>query len=170
MKKNLNIFLTIIIILMVGLVFLNLPADNTEEEKDVGGVMYTQKVTILDAVIATTTSNAFNIDGAKRVTLFLDQDFVGGTGLFSTTTYAVTTSLDGDTYITYNKLIENLANTNSQDITRVASKVVDDATDYYLTMDLTNDIFGFMKVTATTLTTGTPVASTTVTVTALIDY
>ena len=169
MKKNLNIFLTIIIILMVGLVFLNLPADNTEEEKDIGGVMYTQKVIILDAVTASTTSTGINIDGAKRVTMLLDQDYVGGSGYLATTTYTFSASVDGLTYVTYNKLIDNLTNSNVQDITRVASKVADDGADYILSMDLTNDIFSYFKVIATTVTPN-PLASTTVTVTALIDY
>ena len=129
-----------------------------------------KKTTVLDAVTSTTTSSAIDIEGAKRVTLFLDQDFVGGTNLFSTTTFAVTVSIDDTTYITYNKLIDNLTNSNSQNLTRVASKVVDDATDYILSMDLENDLFSSFKVSATTaMAEGTKLASTTVTVKALIE-
>jgi len=125
--------------------------------------------TIMDAVTATTTSSAIDIRGAKRATLFLDQDLVGlGSGL-STTTFAVTVSTDKSTFVTYNKLIDNVINSNSQDLTRVASKIVDDGTDYILTMDLSEDIFTQFKVTATTLGAGLP-ASTTATVHALIEF
>lgn len=128
-------------------------------------------VTILDAVTATTTSSAIDIRGAKRVTLFLDQDFVGGSALFSTTTFAVTVSTDKTTFVTFNKLIDNLTNSNSQDLTRVASKVVDDATDKILSMDLENDVFTQFKVTATTdMAAGTAIGSTTATVKALIEF
>lgn len=126
-------------------------------------------VTVMDAVTATTTSSAIDIRGAKRATLFLDQDLVNQSSGLSTTTFAVTVSTDKSTFVTYNKLIDNVVNSNSQDLTRVASKVVDDGTDYILTMDLSEDVFSQFKVTATTLT-GQPIASTTVTVHALIEY
>ena len=139
-------------------------------ESEVGARSVFKEVTPLNAVTASTTSSAIEIKGAKRVTLFLDQDYVGGTGYIATTTYTFSVSNDDDTYVTYNKMIDNLANTNAQGLTRVASKVADAANqDYILSMDLDHDIFSSFKVIATT-DTASNLASTTVTVKALIEY
>lgn len=134
-----------------------------------GGGNFIKSVTPLNAVTATTTSDAIEINGAKRVTLFLDQDLVDLASGKSTTTFAVTVSTDDTTYITYNKLIDNVTNSNSQTLTRVASKVVDDGTDYILSLDLTSDVFSSFKVSATNANPYNP-ASTTATVKALIEF
>lgn len=178
MKKSIIISILALVFIVGGAYALTIKGtpqelDNIEyevEEQKLGGYDNLVKdVTVLDAVIATTTSSAIDIRGAKRVTLFLDQDLIDANDGLATTTFAVTVSTDKTTFITYNKLIDNVTNANSQDLTRVASKVVDDGTDYILSMDLSQDVFTQFKLTATTLTTE-PVASTTVTVQALIEY
>jgi hypothetical protein len=121
------------------------------------------------ATATTTTSSAIGIEGAKRVTLFLDQDLVGIAAGLATTTFAVTVSTDDSTYITYNKLIDNVTNANSQELTRVASKVVGNGTDYILSLDLGDDVLSSFKITATKTGAGL-LASTTITAKALIEF
>lgn len=104
----------------------------------------------LDAVDATTTSEAINIEGAKRITWqFTRTNHSAGSSAF-----AVTVSLDGVNYITYNKLIDNVTNTNAQTLTRVASASLASNTSKVYSMDMENDAYKYMKVTATETTDG----------------
>ena len=100
---------------------------------------------------ATTTSLAQNIEGAKKVTfIFKRSDHSAGKTVFT-----VTVSADDSNYITYNKLIDNVTNTNSQNLTRVGSYDTGaaNATKFY-TMS-PEDCFKYCKVTATETTDGT---------------
>jgi hypothetical protein len=107
--------------------------------------------TVLDAVTATTTSDAISIEGAKKVSfLFTRANHSSGSSAFS-----VTASIDGVTYVTYNKLIENATNTNVQNVTRVASKTLSANGSALMSMDLVHDAYRYIKVTATETTDGT---------------
>lgn len=135
------------------------------QEQNLGYGQLMQSKTVLDAISATTTSSAIDIEGAKRVVLYFDVSNVTGSGL-ATSTFVVTVSADGTNFVTYNKLIDNIVNTNAQGLTRVASEIVATNATSILTMDLTNDIFKSFKVTDTIIGTTTSI----VTVSALIDY
>lgn len=116
-------------------------------QSNVRGAVY-KSPTIINASTATTTSSAIEIKGAKRVTLFLTTNIP--TAGFATTTFAVTVSGDDTNYTTYSKLIDNAATTNSQTVTRVASKAYDSTTTAAIvSLDLTNDTFSSFKVSAT---------------------
>ena len=106
---------------------------------------------VLDAVTATTTSEAINIENAEKATL----EFTRSAHSAGSSTFAVTVSLDGVTYIAYNKLITNVANTNAQTQIRVASVALASNTSSFVSMDLTQDSFRYMKVTVTEATDGT---------------
>jgi len=113
---------------------------------------YTEICHVLDAVEATTTSQPVNIEDATRVTfVFKRSDHSAGKTVFS-----VTVSVDGTNYITYNKLIDNVANANTETLTRV-SEFDTGAANVTATysMDLTTDVFRYVKVTATETTDGT---------------
>ncbi len=127
-----------------------------------GGV--TDSVTVLDGISATVTSSSINIDGAERVTLAFTIANVTGTGL-ATSTFAVEVSNDETNWVTYNKLVDNVINSNSQELTRVASEIVDTNGTTFLSMDLQHDNFMFLRMTDTI--TGTTTSN--VTVKALID-
>lgn len=105
-------------------------------------------VALISASTATTTSSAIGIKNAKKVTLFLSTDIpVAG---YATTTFAVTVSEDGSTWTTYNRLIDNVANTSSQNLTRVASKAYDaTSTAAIVSLDLADMGFNYFKVSAT---------------------
>jgi len=106
----------------------------------------------LNKVTATTTSEIIDVKYAKKVSLlFIRADHGSGKTVFS-----VEASLNGTTFFTYNKLIPNVANSNAQTLTRVASYDTGaaNATALY-SLDLENDIISAIKITATETTDGT---------------
>lgn len=108
----------------------------------------------LTGVTATTTSQAVNVENAKKVIfMFKREDHSAGKTVFS-----VTVSPDGTNFITYNKLIDNVVNSNSQQLTRVASYDTGaaNATKFYTLSP--GDCFKEVKVTATETTDGTHTA------------
>ncbi len=109
------------------------------------------KLKAIDAATVTTTSDPIALHGVKRCTLqFIRADHTSGN-----TVYSVQVSIDGINYVTYNKLIDNVANSNVQTLTRVASATLSSNTSKMYSMDLENDVYEFMKVTATRTTDGT---------------
>ena len=131
---------------------------------DLGGSDITKSMTVLDGVTTTATSRSINVEGAKRISLYFTLADIGATD--ATSTFAVTASLDDTNYVTYNKLIDNVANSNSQDLTRVASYVSGANGTAMYSMNLEDDIIRFFKVSNTVAGSGT----TTATVKALINY
>ena len=110
--------------------------------------------TPLNAVTATTTSEEIVIAGAKKVSfLFKRANHSAGSS-----TFTVEVSLDGTTYVAYNKLISNATNTNAQTLTRVASVALASDTSALYSMDLQNDAIYSIKITATEVTDGTHTA------------
>lgn len=111
-------------------------------------------ITAIDAVTATTESGAINIEKAKKVTfLFTRANHSSGSSLFD-----VDVSVDGTTFVDYNKLIDNVANTNAQTLTRVANKSLASNTSAVLSMDLQHDSYKEIKVKVTETTDGTHTA------------
>lgn len=105
----------------------------------------------LDGVTETTTSQEINIEDAKKVIfVFKREDHTAGKTVFS-----VTVSVDGTNFVTYSKLIDNVANSNAQNLTRVASYDTGaaNATKFYTLSP--EDGFKSVKVTATETTDGT---------------
>lgn len=106
----------------------------------------------INAATATASSAAINIECAKKVVV----RFVRTNHSSGKTVFTVTASLDGTTFHAYNMLISNLANTNSQTLTRVASYDTGAANaDAIYALDLENFAFKEIKVTATETTDGT---------------
>ena len=117
-------------------------------------------ITALNAVVATTTSAVIPIKNATKITLqFTRADHSAGN-----TAFTVTTSLDDSTFVAFNMLIDNVTNTNGQQLTRVASSTLSSNTTKFYSMDLTSFNFSSMKITATETTDGTHTAK------ALIEY
>jgi len=112
-------------------------------------------ITALDAVTATTTSGAINIEGAKKVTfLFTRADNAGGSS-----TFTVTGSLDGTTFVALNKLITNAAATNAQTQAKAANVAISAADGSTLaSLDLEHDNYKEIKVTVTEVADGTHTA------------
>jgi len=151
MKNKIIGILSAIIILLGGGVAVN-------QGLELGGGR-SRLVNVHTGITATTTSAAINISSAEKVTLYVTQQ---GTGAVK---HEVEVSLDGTTFVDYDKLIDNVANTNSQDITRVASKSFAAAGTETLDIDMSTGIFDSFRVV-------TSVSSTTAssTVQALIKY
>ena len=110
----------------------------------------------LNAVVATTTSSKFYVGDAKKVALlFRRADNAGGTSAFT-----VKASLDEMGTVTpimtaLNLWIDNVANANSETLTRVAGKCIANADgDVFLFLDPTVHI-NWVEITATETGDGT---------------
>lgn len=112
-------------------------------------------LTPINAVTATTTSEEIVIAGAKKVSFV----FTRANHSAGTSTFTVEVSLDGTTYVAYNKLISNVTNTNAQTLTRVASVALAANGSTYASMDLDHDAIYSIKITATEGTDGTHTAT-----------
>jgi len=113
--------------------------------------MRPELIKVIDAVTATTVSEPVNIENAEKISLI----FSRANHSAGSTAFSVEVSLDGATYVAFNKLITNVTNTNAQTKTRVASVSLSSDTSSVVAMDLENDIFRWMRVTATETTDGT---------------
>ena len=117
-------------------------------------------IKLLDAVTATTTSDVFSLEGACRATFQLTRaNHSAGSSAF-----ALEVSIDGTNWVTYNKLISNVTNTNAQTLTRVASVTLSSNTSSVISMDLQHDYYKYARMTVTETTDGTHSA------TAYIEY
>lgn len=105
----------------------------------------------IDAQTATYTSDKINIENAKRVTLqFKRSNHSSGSSAFK-----VQVSVNGVDWIDFNKLIDNVTNTNAQTLTRVLTATLSSDTSKFYTMDLQHDNFKEMRVVVTETTDGT---------------
>lgn len=119
-----------------------------------------ETIKALAAVTATTTSSVIFIEGANRVSF----QFTRANHSAGSSAFAVAVSIDGVNFVTYNKLIDNVTNTNAQTLTRVASVSLASNTSKVYSMDLQYDYYKYMTVTVTETTDGTHSA------TAYIEY
>jgi len=72
--------------------------------------------------VATNTPAGISLKGVKRATVFIKRsDHSAGSSVFS-----VTVSPDNSNYATYNKLISNVANANTETLTRVSGSTLSD--------------------------------------------
>jgi hypothetical protein len=108
-------------------------------------------ITALDAVTETTTSSALDVKGAKKVTIMGTRANHGS----GSSAFSVTVSVDGTTFVAYNKLITNVANTNSQTHVRAANFTLSSNSSEFASMDLSVEAFSHIKVVATETTDGT---------------
>lgn len=105
---------------------------------------------LLNAVVVTTTSVPFNIEGFKRVGLqFLAASITSGNGVFT-----VEGTIDGTNWVALNILIDNVTNSNVETLTHVASKTLSSNTSVLVWLD---NFLGLkaIRVKATRTTDGT---------------
>lgn len=95
------------------------------------------------------TSDAILIAGADKVSFVFKGDVTSGNGVF-----AVEVSADGENWVSYNKLIDNVINSISENLTRVASKTVSTDTQVYVSMS-PEDCYQFIRVSLNMTTDGT---------------
>lgn len=94
----------------------------------------------ISATVAAADAVAQPIAGVRRATIFMTT-----TGNWPNTTSLVDVSADGTNWVTYNKIISNVTNTNAQTITRVATVACNNTT-AIATLDLSNDAFAYMRI------------------------
>lgn len=115
--------------------------------------MYTQKITALDAVTATTTSSAINVEGAEKVTILATRSNHSA----GSTAFSATGSLDGTTFFAL-PLVVQAATTNTQTITRTVAPSLSSNTSVWLSIDMEYLALKEIKITATETTDGTHTA------------
>lgn len=114
--------------------------------------MKTRVIHVLKSVSAAdaTTSQPVDISCAEKVTIVVKRSaHVSGNGAF-----VVEVSADGVNYVTYNKLIDNVANTNTQTQVRTGTKTLSANGVDFVTLS-PEDGFKFLKVKVTRTTDGT---------------
>lgn len=80
----------------------------------------TKEATLLNGVEEDTTSSAFSIDGYDKIGLqFKAASITSGNGVFT-----VEGTINGTDWVALNVLVDNVTNTNAQDLTRVAAKTL----------------------------------------------
>lgn len=104
----------------------------------------------IDAVTATTTSSAIPIEGAKKVSFYLQR----AAHTSGTTTFTVTGSIDGVNFVTLNNIVSHVTNTNAQTVTRVASVAPSGNATAIASLDLEYFCLKAIKVVATIATDG----------------
>jgi len=104
--------------------------------------------TTTNATSTTASINAY-IQGAKRATLYFSRGDTTGTGNSGSTSFSVEVSRTNSTsdadWIDYNKLIDNVTNTNSQTLTRVGSASLSGTSTKMYSLDLENDNLSFIR-------------------------
>jgi hypothetical protein len=91
----------------------------------------TQEEVLLNGVTADTTSKPLNVEGYKRVGFqFKAAAITSGNGVFT-----VEGTINGVDFVTLANLINNVANTNAQTITRVASVTLSSNTTAFVWLD-----------------------------------
>ena len=111
--------------------------------------------TPLNAVTATTTSVAISMEGVRKASLLLTRaDHSSGSSAFK-----VQVSIDGGTtYVDFNSLIQDLTNTNAQDVVRATTITLSSNTSVLASVDLQRVAITHMKVVVTETTDGTHTA------------
>ena len=119
-----------------------------------------KRVLALDEIEATAESDAIPCIGAKAILLTLVE---GGTVLNRSGELTITVSNDGEDFYDYDMLIDNTANSNAEQLTRVASKVRNSAGgDLLFFSKETLGAINYFKVKVTLTDGGTPTGNFTV--------
>jgi hypothetical protein len=111
---------------------------------------YTTKESILNAVIVDTTGEGFCVgDRTKLSVQFIASGITSGNGVFT-----IEVSNDNTNWVAYNRLTDNLTNTNTQGDTRVASCTLNSNSTkiYFIPVD---DHFGYIRAKVDRTTDGT---------------
>lgn len=120
--------------------FLGAETSTTPENKTTLSQHF-DTLTSFSATTSQATSTGYEIWGVKRVTAYFTRND-GNAASTATSTFSIEVSPDGTTWYDYNKLISNVTNTNSQDLTRVASvQIVGATSTTMVAVDLENDVF-----------------------------
>lgn len=101
-------------------------------------------------VAATATSNDIPVASAKKVTLYMNRTNHSA----GSSTFTVTGSVDGVTFVALNNIISQVTNTNAQTLTRVASVALASNTNAINGLDLSYLSLKAIRVVCTIATDG----------------
>lgn len=141
------------VIIAIGVfVFIQTQKEKPIETKtnlgSVNNVITFFSATTTNATSTTANINAY-IEGAKRATFYFKRGDTTGTGnsgssLFKVEVARTNSTSDAD-WVVYNKLIDNVTNANTQNLTRVGSASLSGTSTKIYSMDLTNDNISFVR-------------------------
>ena len=124
------------------------------EEANLAGLFPVLKnVTALNSTTTTATSSPIDIAGTKKVTPSLTRPVNGEGG---TSDFSVWASTDGSNYFQFNKLIDNVSNTNGEQLTRLSTTTLSATTTIpvIVSLDLVYDSLQDIKVVVNETTDG----------------
>lgn len=107
---------------------------------------------VLNAVTDTTTAGAVNIEDAKKVMVVVKRaDHSSGSSAFT-----AEVSVDESNYITYDRFVDNISNTNGESVSHITTKTLAGDGNDFVVMSLEDvGMFKDIKVTVTETTDGT---------------
>ena len=106
---------------------------------------------ITDSTTEDKTFDAISFDEVKKATfMFTRADDAGGDGVFT-----VEGSVDGETYVALNLLVDNVTDSNAESLTRVASCTLATETSKLYALDLEHFCFKMVRVALDETTSGT---------------
>ena len=108
-------------------------------------------VLIQSAVVTeTTVFPIIDVENAEKITLM----FTRANHSSGSTAFTIEGSIDGTTFVALNIMIDNVTNTNGQNLTRVASVALASDVSKLYALDMENFNFKHLRVTATETTDG----------------
>lgn len=115
----------------------------------------TKVIKALDAVTATTTSKKIYVGDAKRIAIQLRRaNHSSGSSAFDIKASCEDFNTESPTMSALNLFIDNVTNSNAQNLTRVAGKTLSSNTDAFLFLDPAVKV-NFLEITVTETTDGT---------------
>lgn len=112
-------------------------------------------IPLLSAVTATTTSSGTFVGNATKLALVLTASAISaGNGVFTFDVSMDPVGTASPTWVSYNRVVDNVTNTNAQTDTRIASKTLSSNTSVVLFVP-DADLFNLFRTTVTRTTDGT---------------
>lgn len=133
-------------ILAAGLVVYG--ATTTDEsQRSLGTYDDYKHYTLINADTANATSSGLPIWAAERIEVYFTRN--AGSASEATSTFEIEVSPDGTNWYDYNKLVSNVTNSNSQELTRVETTTIIGATSTtVVALDLQHDTFEELRCVA----------------------
>ena len=150
MKKYIAIPV-IIIAIILGFKLVS-KTDSPIKEKTLRGV-YSNSITFLNATTTNATSTTASINasvqGARKATFYFQRGDTTGQGNTGSSLFHIevsrTNSSSNNDWIDYNKLVDNVTNTNGQNLTRVGSASLSASSTKIYSLDLQHDNIQFVR-------------------------
>jgi hypothetical protein len=142
-KITLSTIITVILSLFGVAMFttmqLGATTSTTPEDRN-NGVEHFDTITMVAATTSDETSDGLEIWASERATVYFTRN--GASDSTATSTFEIEVSPNGTDWYDYNKLVSNVTNANSEELTRVETTSIVGATSTVIVgIDLSHDVF-----------------------------